>query len=229
MLTPVELQNIPLKAGMGYRKKDVDDLLDEICKDYEYLYKENVELKDKLAILSDGLQYYKEMEKTLQKTLVVAEKTAEEMQTTSQAKADLLKQQAKIEAAAIIEEAKNQVQKIHTQTLALVQQYEAYRIQYKRLAAAQMELLENETYQLDFNMQMPEFSSEIEKELKASENFDNHFDRTEPTEEREEKKESISIKLEKEEDNNYKINEAKTNDDDIDLEKNFTVNIEDSF
>ncbi len=214
MLTPVELQNIPLKTGMGYRKKDVDDLLDEICKDYEYLYKENVELKDKLAILSDGLQYYKEMEKTLQKTLVVAEKTAEEMQTTSQEKADLLKQQAKIEAAAIIEEAKNQVQKIHTQTLALVQQYEAYRIQYKRLAAAQMELLENETYQLDFNMQMPEFSFEIEKELKAE---------TSKTT-KEEKKESISIKLEKEEDNNYKMN-----DDDIDLEKNFTVNIEDSF
>lgn len=195
MLTPVELQNIPLKTGMGYRKKDVDDLLDEICKDYEYLYKENVELKDKLAILSDGLQYYKEMEKTLQKTLVVAEKTAEEMQTTSQAKADLLKQQAKIEATAIIEEAKNQVQKIHTQTLALVQQYEAYRIQYKRLATAQMELLENETYQLDFNMQMPEFSFEIEKELKTS-------DKT----------------LDKE-----------TSENEFDLEKNFTVNIEDSF
>lgn len=158
MLTPVELQNISLKAGVGgYKKKEVDDLLDEICSDYEQLYKENLELKDKLAVLSDGLQYYKEMEKTLQKTLVVAEKTAEEMQTASQAKAELIKEKAQAEAVYIIEDAKKQAQQIHNQTLALIQQYENYRIQYKRLAAAQVELLESDAYQLHFNTQAPDF------------------------------------------------------------------------
>ena len=169
MLTPVELQNISLKAGVGgYKKKEVDDLLDEICGDYEQLYKENVELKDKLAVLSDGLQYYKEMEKTLQKTLVVAEKTAEEMQTTSQAKADLIKEKAQAEAAYIVEDAKKQALQIHNQTLTLVQQYESYRIQYKQLAAALVELLDSDVYQLHFNPEAPaflkeEFSKSIEE------------------------------------------------------------------
>ena len=207
MLTPVELQNISFKTGVGYRKKEVDDLLNEICKDYEILYKENVELKDKVGILSDGLQYYKEMEKTLQKTLVVAEKTAEEMQTTSQAKADLLKQQAKAEAAAILEEARTQVKKIHAQTLALAQQYENYRIQYKRLTTAQMDVLENETYKLDFNLQMPEISVELEQQLRAD---------AFSTIELKEGQEEVTAKEEVE-------------NSEIDLENDFTVNIDDSF
>lgn len=170
MLTPVELQNLPLKAGVGgYKKKEVDDLLGEICKDYEQLYKENLELKDKLSVLSEGLQYYKEMEKTLQKTLVVAEKTAEEVQNTSQAKADLIKEKAKAEAAYIIEDAKKQAQQIHNQTLLLVQQYETYRIQYKQLAAAQVELLDSDVYQLHFNTQTPEFlKEEVQTESETS-------------------------------------------------------------
>ena len=164
MLTPVELQNLPLKAGMGgYKKKDVDDLLAEICKDYETLYKENVELKDKLSVLSDGLQYYKEMEKTLQKTLVMAEKTAEEVEHTAKAKADLIQEKALAEAAYIIEDAKRQAQQIHNQTLVLVQQYENYRMQYKRLAQAQSELMDSPAYQIHFDTQTPSFITEEPK------------------------------------------------------------------
>lgn len=165
MLTPVELQNLPLKAGIGgYKKKDVDTLLGEICKDYETLYKENLELKDKLSVLSEGLQYYKEMEKTLQKTLVVAEKAAEEVEATSKAKAELMKEKALAEAAYIIEDAKKQAQQIHNQTLMLVQQYENYRVQYKQLATAQVELLESEAYQIRFDSQLPACLTEETKE-----------------------------------------------------------------
>lgn len=164
MLTPVELQNLPLKAGMGgYKKKEVDDLLEGICRDYETLYKENVELKDKLSVLSEGLQYYKEMEKTLQKTLVVAEKTAEEVEHTAKAKADLIQERALAEAAYIIEDAKRQAQQIHNQTLVLVQQYENYRMQYKRLAQAQSELMDNPAYQIHFDTQVPSFITEEPK------------------------------------------------------------------
>lgn len=169
MLTPVELQNLPLKAGMGgYKKKEVDELLSEITKDYEQLYKENLELKDKLSVLSEGLQYYKEMEKTLQKTLVIAEKTAEEVENTAKTKADLMKEKALAEAAYIIEDAKKQAQQIHNQTLVLVQQYENYRVQYKRLAQAQVELLDNEAYQIHFDTQAPSFLTEEPKKPEIS-------------------------------------------------------------
>ncbi|MSS63967.1 DivIVA domain-containing protein, partial [Velocimicrobium porci] len=45
--------------------------------------------------LSDGLQYYKDLEKTLQKTLVVAEKAAEETKNASISKANAIEQTKK--------------------------------------------------------------------------------------------------------------------------------------
>ena len=67
MLTPIDIQNHSLKTAVrGYSKKETDDSLEEILSGYEELYKENRELKDKMASLSEGIQYYKQMETTLQ-------------------------------------------------------------------------------------------------------------------------------------------------------------------
>jgi len=79
MLTPIDIQNREIKSKMGgYDKKDVDDFLEEIRGSYEELYKENQSLKEKISSLSEGIQYYKKMESTLQKALVLAEKTSTE-------------------------------------------------------------------------------------------------------------------------------------------------------
>ncbi|MBQ6024627.1 MAG: DivIVA domain-containing protein, partial [Lachnospiraceae bacterium] len=78
MLTPVEIQAKTFKSGgLGYDKKDVESFMREVTRSYEILYRENMELKDKVAVLNEGIQYYKSIEKTLQKALVLAEKTAE--------------------------------------------------------------------------------------------------------------------------------------------------------
>lgn len=173
MLTPVEMQNKALKSGRGYKKKETDEFLEEVFRDYELLYKENLELKDKLSVLSDGLQYYKDLEKTLQKTLVVAEKAAEETRTASISKANSIEQKAKAQARYIIEDAKKQAEKIHNQTVALLQQYENYRSQYKQLVNAQLELMESDAFHLHLNniAETPDFlkeSDDLEENTKAT-------------------------------------------------------------
>ena len=86
MLTPIDIQNREIKSKMGgYDKKDVDDFLEEIRGSYEELYKENQSLKEKISSLSEGIQYYKKMESTLQKALVLAEKTSTETQEAAKA------------------------------------------------------------------------------------------------------------------------------------------------
>ena len=59
MLTPVEMQGKSFKSGgLGYDKKDVEAFFSTVKKDYETLYRENMELKDKVAVLNEGIQYY---------------------------------------------------------------------------------------------------------------------------------------------------------------------------
>lgn len=163
MLTPVEMQGRTLKGGFGYKKKETDDFLEEIFESYEQIYKENAELRDKLNVLNEGLQYYKDLESTLQKTLLVAEKTAESTKDASMKKAAAIEKNATVKAQMTLSDAKKAMDKIQNQTLVLMQQFENYRQQYKQILNAQMELLDSKAYSLPpfepINIEIPSFEA----------------------------------------------------------------------
>lgn len=95
MLTPIDIQNHVLKSTMGgYNKKETDDFIEAVQQSYEECYKENHDLKEKITTLSEGLQYYKQMETTLQKALVLAEKTSTETLEAAKAEAAAMEQEA---------------------------------------------------------------------------------------------------------------------------------------
>lgn len=149
MLTPVEIQNRVFKSGgLGYDKKDVDAFMKEISDSYEMLYREKMELTDKVNVLNDALQNYKTIEKTMQKALMLAQKTAEETQETALRNAHAIEKEAMTKSEIIVSDAKRELEHIHQKTVQLCQQYEKYKLQFKNLAAAQIELLETESFQI---------------------------------------------------------------------------------
>lgn len=171
MLTPIDIQNHSLKTAVrGYSKKETDEFLDQILAGYEELFKENHDLKEKVASLSEGIQYYKQMETTLQKALVLAEKTSAETQDAAKSTADALLSEANTKAESIVREAKSEAESLRKETDAyaeitkakantelsetrnhvrkLVQSYENYRLQFKKLAESQIEMLESENYSI---------------------------------------------------------------------------------
>ena len=81
MITPLDIENKKFSKQMmnGYNVEDVDDFLDELVVDYEKNYKELAEANDKIEKLTKDLEQYKNLEKTLQNTLVMAQTTAEEV------------------------------------------------------------------------------------------------------------------------------------------------------
>lgn len=155
MLTPVEIQNRVFKSGgLGYDKKDVDVFMKEILDSYEALYREKMELNDRVNVLNEGLQYYKSIEKTMQKALILAQKTAEDTQENALRTARGIEQEALTKAELILGDARRELEMVHQKTVQLAQQYEKYKLQFKNLAAAQIELLESESYQIHV-MELP--------------------------------------------------------------------------
>jgi len=149
MITPIEIQNKSFKSGgLGYDKRDVDQFMKELLTSYETIYRENVDMKDKINTLTDALQQYKYIEKTLQKALVLAEKTAEDTKQLAQKEAKRIEKEAQLKYQIVLGDAKNELNKIHKQTMKLMQQYEMYRAQFKNLAKAQIELIESESFGL---------------------------------------------------------------------------------
>ena len=106
MLKAEEISVEKIKSGMGgYKKKETEEYIDTLRRGYEELTKENIELKDKLSVLSEGVQYYKNMEKSLQKALVLAEKTTSETMQAAEVKATAIEKEAQARADALLKEA----------------------------------------------------------------------------------------------------------------------------
>lgn len=113
MLTPVDIQNHTLKTTMGgYNKKDTEEFLASVLDSYETLFRENRDLKEKISSLSEGIQYYKQMENTLQKALVLAEKTASETQEAAKTQADSIISDAQAEAGRILKDKKAEADRL---------------------------------------------------------------------------------------------------------------------
>ncbi len=177
MLTPVEMQGKTFKSGgLGYDKKDVEAFFRAVTKDYETLYRENMELKDKVAVLNEGIQYYKSIEKTIQKALVLAEKTAETTKEAANKEAKNIEKEAKVKANIMLADARNELESLHNKTIALTQQYEKYKLQFKNLAKAQIEMLETDAFSINV-ARLDAFITEDEgkkEESKEEENDDVH-------------------------------------------------------
>ncbi len=89
MLTPIDIQNQDFSVKLrGYNADEVDDFLDLIGADYEKLYKENIELRDKVLSLTADVEHYKGMEQTLQQSIMLAQKAAEDIKKNATEKAD---------------------------------------------------------------------------------------------------------------------------------------------
>jgi len=154
MLTPIEIQGKTFKgSGMGYSKADVDVFFQSLYSDYEELYTENISLKEKINNLNESLNHYREIEKSLQKALVLAETTAEETVLSAKKNATVIEQEAVLKAQTIVADAKVDLEKLKVQISDLLKQYEGYRTQYKAMAQSQLEMLNSDAFNIVVSVQ----------------------------------------------------------------------------
>ena len=92
MITPLDIENKKFSKQVinGYSVEEVDDFLEELTIAYEKIYKEATENRGKTEKLSEDLTKYQSLEATLQNTLLMAQKTAEDVKTTAQKQADAI-------------------------------------------------------------------------------------------------------------------------------------------
>ena len=149
MMTTADLKNRNLKTGIGYEKKDVDIFLEEIIASYEELYRSNVELTDRVTSLNEGLQHYKTIEASLQKTLILAERTAEETINEAKEKARQIEDEAKGNTGKIALEAKKELDAILIKTAELVQNYNDLKAKMKSDLSKQIMDIDNSQVSFD--------------------------------------------------------------------------------
>lgn len=148
MMSPEEIFDKKFEKGRGYDKKEVDDYLQELYQAYKDLYTQNVEYQDQIRTLNNGLQHYKTIEISLQKALILAEKTADETIQTAKLKADSIIREAENRAATYTSDSKAELEAVHGKTIGLMQEYVRYKAQFNKLIQDQIELLNGSRFEI---------------------------------------------------------------------------------
>jgi cell division initiation protein len=144
-LTPLDIRHKEFKRGMrGYADVEVDEFLDEIADEYERLFKENIDLQERTEALEDKVAGYKRIEETLQKTLINAQASAEELKQNATKESQLILQDAELKARQLVNEAYSERQTIEQNTVKLRSAEEDFRFKFKTLLDGYLRQL-NET------------------------------------------------------------------------------------
>lgn len=143
MLTPIDIQKQDFDVSFrGYNADEVDDFLDMVGKDYEKLYKENIEFKDKIAALQASVEQYKGMESSLKDAILLAQKSAEDIKKNASEKADNMVTDAQNRASDMIRQTNDDILARKKELADLQMEIETYKSQMKSLCVRVVELLD---------------------------------------------------------------------------------------
>ena len=145
MITPLDIENKTFRkqAVNGYSTAEVHEFMSELLQDYEKLYKENIEYKDKIATLNQGIQHYKAIEDTLQNALVVAQGTAETVKQNARVEADNILKEAELSARKSVDEIGQKVLEKQLKLEETEKQFDVYKAKMEALLISQLELLKD--------------------------------------------------------------------------------------
>ena len=154
MITPLDIENKKFNKQMmnGYNVEEVDDFLDQLVEDYGKNYKDLATMASKIEELTNSLNHYKNIETTLQNTLVMAQTTAEEVKNVAKQQAEQIineaKQQAddmlrtsKEDSVKTLNELNEQIKMKEKESDDLKKQFDIYKAKMESLLISQLELI----------------------------------------------------------------------------------------
>lgn len=114
MLTPEKIRSIELqKVGFGgYKVNDVDVFLEEVATDFELMTKQKNELIQKLQILAENIEDYRNTEETVKLAILNAQKTGDMILKESNEKSQLILDECNSKAEEIEKVSKEKTEKM---------------------------------------------------------------------------------------------------------------------
>lgn len=143
MLTPQEVaEHAFQKASFGgYNMSMVDEFLDQVTADYTTLYKENTALKAKMKILADKVEEYRSTEDAMRKTMLSAQKMADQMVADAEAQRNTIVHEAEEEAQEKIQAIRQEVANEQARLAAAQSATSSYIVKLKELYQHEMDYI----------------------------------------------------------------------------------------
>jgi cell division initiation protein len=143
-LTPVDIQHKEFKKAIqGYAREEVDQFLDEVIETLEAEIDERTRLEAQVAELSEKVSHFKAMEDSLRSTLVLAQRTADELKASAHKEVDIVKQRAKIEMQDDLRTVKQQIAEAKAELQRVADKTAAAKLDLRNFLTRQLELIDD--------------------------------------------------------------------------------------
>lgn len=131
-LTPLDIHHKEFRNSLrGYSPEEVDDFLDEVADEFERLFRENIDLSEKLEAASARVRAYADMERTLQNTMVAAQTSADDIRTRAEDEAARLVSDAESKAQELVSAALSEKQRSLSEHARLRASEEEFRARFR--------------------------------------------------------------------------------------------------
>ncbi len=142
MLTPVDIENKEFtKAFRGYDIYEVEEFMKSLVADYEKLYRENGDLKERNAVLNEAIASYKGMEETMQNAILVAQRTAEDIKQNAYDRSETILKDAERRAAEAVNNANRSIGHLEKTYLNMQREMNGFKAKMSALLSTYMQLL----------------------------------------------------------------------------------------
>jgi cell division initiation protein len=125
-ITVVDIQHKTFKRALqGYDRAEVDQFLDEVIETLEDEAQARAALEAEINDLKERISHFKAMEESLQSTLLLAQRTADEVKAAAHKEADLIRAEARLSAEreiASLGDRLEEVRRDHQRMLDVAQQ-----------------------------------------------------------------------------------------------------------
>jgi cell division initiation protein len=127
MLVPLDIQHKTFKTQVsGYNKPEVEEFLAQVEKDFSLLYRENKELNEKVAKLTEEVNRFRATSNQIQSALTLAQKTADDLKESAKKEADLIVADARQRSEKVVGDANVSIRSIKNAFLEFKGEFRAY-------------------------------------------------------------------------------------------------------
>lgn len=141
-LTPLDIKKQEFKKVMrGYDPVEVDTFMDMTANEFEDLLKQQKEMRDKFVELETQLKDYRQIEKSLQQTLLQAQEATARTYESARREAEMIAREAEAKAAKVLEQANSDLARMNAEMTTLKARRESLIGRLRILLSAELDLI----------------------------------------------------------------------------------------
>jgi cell division initiation protein len=142
-ITPLDIHQKRFETAFrGFSTREVEAFLELVAGEFEEVVKENIALKDSVKRLQLELDQHKERERTLQETMVTAQRISEDLRQAAKKEADIILADAEHQAEKIVQDAHHKLVQVVSDINELKRQRLQFESQVKAVVESHLKLLE---------------------------------------------------------------------------------------